>query len=187
MTAERTAEAGIFAGMTAAFAMALFAMVASATYQDRGFFTPMYHIAFTIDPDTLGESLDAAAAGDTFFFRNEPFFFGVAIHMMVGAVFGVLFGFAARVTHLRGRTVVVVGSTYGLAVMMLMSLVVLPVAGDLFEAGKPISEMPETVGWPTFSMMHVVYGLVLGLWVHFRPQDVGIGAPNVEFSDPRAA
>ena len=33
------------AGMIAGAAMAMFAMVASVTYQHRGFFTPLFHIS----------------------------------------------------------------------------------------------------------------------------------------------
>ena len=50
---EKVAERGIFAGLIASAAMAVAPMVASVTYLGRGFFTPMYHAAFIIDPNTM--------------------------------------------------------------------------------------------------------------------------------------
>jgi hypothetical protein len=35
--------------------------------------------------------------------------------------------------------------------------------------------MPEIVGWGTFTIEHVIYGFVLGLWPALRPQDLSLG------------
>ena len=168
---ERTLEKGVFFGVLASIPMGLCAMTASV-FQSRGFFTPGYHVAFTIDPNTWGLSLQRAADGDRFFMSQESFVFGLAIHVIVAGVFGALFAVAATRLRLQGRQVLVGGIAYGLAVMALMSALVLPVAGAAFDAGDPISRMGSEIGWATFAALHAVYGLALGTWVYVRPQDL---------------
>jgi hypothetical protein len=97
--------------------------------------------------------------------------FAGAIHLMVGGLFGAVFGLGVRAARLRGRAVGA-GILYGLVVMALMSVVVLPVAGRLSGAGEPISNLAGRVGWATFAAVHALFGLVLGLWVLVRPWDV---------------
>lgn len=169
---ERTLEKGVFFGVLASIPMGLCAMTASGTYQGRGFFTPAYHVAFTIDPNTWGLSLGRAANGERFFMSQESFVFGLAIHVMVAGVFGALFAVVATRLRLRGRQILVGGLVYGLAVMVLMSALVLPVAGAAFDAGDPISRMGSEIGWATFAALHALFGLVLGTWVYVRPQDL---------------
>lgn len=41
--------------------------------------------------------------------------------------------------------------------------IVLPIVG----AGK----LPMMVGWPSFTIQHLIFGMVLGLWPVLRPQD----------------
>lgn len=169
---ERTLEKGVFFGVLASIPMGLCAMVASATYQARGFFTPAYHVAFTIDPNTMGLSLGRADTGERFFMSQESFVFGLAIHVIVAGVFGGLFAVVATRLRLRGRQFLVGGPVYGLAVMVLMSALVLPVAGAAFDAGDPISRMGSEIGWATFAGLHAVFGLALGAWLYVRPQDL---------------
>jgi len=64
------------------------------------------------------------------------------------------------------------GVVYGLAVFAVMSFAVLPAVADLFGGGKPISDMPEMVGYGSFAIEHALFGLVLGPWPLARPQDV---------------
>src|SRR5919198_1653984 len=170
---ELTLERGIFAGMVAGVALGLFAMVASATYQGRGFLTAMYHAAFIIDGQTLGVAIGKAGAGEPFYFARETFLFGLIVHVMVGGALGALFALVAKKVHLHGPRALAGGLLYGLAVMVLMSLVVLPQAARLFAAGQPISRMGNEIGWPTFVAQFVVFGFVLGLWLYLRPQDIG--------------
>ena len=169
---EQVLQKGIFAGFGASTVMGLFAMAASASYAGRGFFTPAYHVAFTIDPNTLVQSLQKADAGERFFFAQESFIFGMAGHIMVGAVFGALFAVLAMRLHLRDRRALVGGLIYGLAVMVVMSALVLPIAARMSGAGQPISRMGGDIGWPTWIALHAIYGLALGAWIYVRPQDV---------------
>ena len=169
---ELVLQKGIFAGFGASTLMGLFAMAASATYAGRGFFTPAYQVSFTIDPNTLIESLEKAKAGERFFFAQESFIFGMVGHVMVGAVLGAVFAVLAMRLHLRETRALVAGLVYGLAVMVLMSVLVLPVVAGLSGAGQAISRMGGDTGWLTWVVLHAIFGLALGLWVYVRPQDV---------------
>ena len=169
---ERIAQRGIFAGFGASTVMGLLAMVASATYQGRGFFTPAYHVAFIIDPTTFPVALTKASAGERFFFSQETFIFGAAGHIMVGAFFGALFAVLAPRLRLWGTRALWGGVIYGLAVMVLMSALVLPLAGDMSGAGQAISRMGGEIGWPTWVALHAIFGLALGAWIYVRPQDL---------------
>ena len=185
-TLEQVLERGIFAGLVASAVMGLFAMVASATYQGRGFFTPMYHAAFIIDEDTMGVAIAKAAAGDAFYFFRETFVFGFIAHVFLGGIFGATFAAVARWLRPRGTRALAGGLAYGLAVMLVMSFLVLPLAANLFGAGEPISRMGSEVGWPTFIAMFAVFGLALGSWVYKRPEDVGALKPAGS-ADPSVA
>jgi len=170
---ERIAERGVCAGLVGSAALGLFAMVASGTYQGRGFFTPMYHAAFILDPQTMVASIGQAGAGERFFFVREIFLVGMIIYVLVGGTLGALFGVVARALHLRGARALAGGVAYGITVMGVMSLLVLPRVGAMSGAGKPIADMGDEVGWPTFVSYFVVFGLALGTWVYLRPQDIG--------------
>ena len=56
--------------------------------------------------------------------------------------------------------------------MVLMSAVALPLAAEMTGAGEPISRMGGEIGWPTWVVLHAIFGLALGAWVYVRPQDV---------------
>jgi hypothetical protein len=108
-------------------------------------------------------SMKEAMGGNPYNFSAGPAALGMAIHMMTAIVFGVIFAFLATWVGLRGPVAAVVGVVYGLGVFALMSWAVLPVVADLFGGGKPISDMPQMVGYTTFSIEHALFGLVLGL------------------------
>jgi hypothetical protein len=91
----------------------------------------------------------------------------------VGGTLGALFGVVARVLRLHGARALAGGVAYGVTVMVLMTLLVLPRVGAMSGAGQPIAHMGEEVGWPTFVSYFVVFGLVLGVWLYLRPQDIG--------------
>lgn len=166
--------AGVGAGILGAAVMAIFAMIASATYQGAGFFTPMYHIAASLlSPEAMMASVAESQAGNAFYFVPVPALVGLLLHMSVGAVFGAIFPLVGRVLGVRGRTWVILGINYGVAVLLVMSFVGLPVAAALFGGGEPIANMPEMAGWWTFGIEHVLFGLVLGLVLGARGQ-----APN---------
>jgi uncharacterized membrane protein YagU involved in acid resistance len=156
----RTLVAGAVAGMIAGAVMAMYAMMASATFLHQGFFTPMYGIASPlVGPDAMKTSM-----GEGLFFAPGPALVGLVAHMMSSAVFGMIFALIARAVQLRGAGAVAAAVVYGLLIMGVMSVVVLPLLG--------LGAMPGTIGLPSFPMEHVLYGLALGLWVVVRPADV---------------
>jgi uncharacterized membrane protein YagU involved in acid resistance len=178
--AVRTFGAGAVAGMVAGAAMGMYAMVAAATYQGSGFFTPLYHIASTfIEPSAMETSMQRAMEGDLYYFSAGPALVGLAVHMMVAIVFGLVFASIVRRTGLHSGLAPIVGVVYGLTVFALMSAIILPVVADIFGAGKPISDMAQMVGYGTFAVEHALFGLVLGLWPLTRPQDIARGRVRV--------
>ncbi len=167
---RRLAVGGLIAGAAAAAIMIAYAMVSAATYQDTGFFTPLYHIASTfIEPSAMEASMQHAMGGDSFHLDVGPAALGMAIHLGTGAVLGAVFGALIGALRSPRLAAVPLGLVFGLVVLVLMSFVVLPVAAEAFGGGKAISDMPDMVGWGTFSLEHLIFGLVLGLWPLLRP------------------
>jgi hypothetical protein len=169
---DRALVPGVLAGIGAAALMGLFAIIAAATYRHLPFSTPLREIAVLADPGLAPPTAEQAAGGQHPDAAQGPLVFAGAIHLMVGGLFGAVFGLGARAARLRGSAAVRAGILYGLVVMALMSVVVLPVAGRLSGAGEPISNLASRVGWVTFAAAHALFGLVLGLWVLVRPWDV---------------
>lgn len=165
---------GIVVGLIAGLVMAMVAMIAGATYLNRGFFTPLYMVAapFT-GSEPVQQANQAAQAGDLFAFFAGPAVVGMAIHMMWSAVWGVIFGFLARALRARGMFAVGLGIVYGLAVMIVMSFVTLPVTQAVLGGAPVVAEIPQRVGWATWTLVHVLFGMVLGLWPAVRPQSLG--------------
>jgi hypothetical protein len=166
---ERTIELGMMAGMAAAVPMGIFALIASGTWQHAGVYTPVYRIAAMLDPAPLEVSLEEAAAGSSFFFDPQSFFSGGAVHLALGGFFGVFFALLRYRLRWRGRLALAAGVAYGLAVMALMALVVLPLAAAAVGAGSEIADTASITGWPTFIVAHLLYGLGLGIWAALRP------------------
>jgi hypothetical protein len=156
---------GALVGIVAAIVMGMFAMIASATYHDTGFFTPLHHIASAlIAPDAMMRSMEAGMAGDTFAISVGPALLGLVLHLATGAFWGAVFGLVVSTGWLRRVGGLVVGVVYGLVVMAVMAFVALPVIASMFGGGEPISDMPKLAGWGTFAIEHALYGAVLGLW-----------------------
>ncbi|MBW3589308.1 MAG: hypothetical protein KY429_07805 [Actinobacteria bacterium] len=149
-----TITRGIVGGLVGGIVMAMFAMIAGATYLGTGFFTPMYHIAaFLIGPEEMKSSMD----GGTFYFSAGPAALGMMIHMVTAIGWGVLFALLVSRIRIGGASLILLGAIYGLAVMAFMSFIALPIIGQ--------GDMPTMVGWPTFSIEHVLYGATLGAWL----------------------
>jgi hypothetical protein len=162
--------AGALLGAGAAVVMAMYAMIAAATYQGTGFFTPLYHIASAVlDPSAMTRSMEAAGGGDTFVFSAGAAVVGLSLHLLTGAFWGAIFGLIVSTGRLRGVAGLIAGIVYGLAVMVVMAFVGLPVIAAIFDGGEPISDMPRLAGWGTFTIEHAIYGAVLGLWPLLKP------------------
>ena len=175
---------GALLGVLAAVVMGMFAMIASATYHDTGFFTPLHHIASAlIEPTAMMRSMEAGMAGDTFAISVGPALLGLALHLATGAFWGAIFGLIVSTGWLRGVAGLVGGIIYGLAVMVVMAFIALPVIAAVFGGGEPVSDMPRLAGWGTFAIEHAIYGAVLGLWPLLKGSELGprraVEAPGI--------
>lgn len=160
----RVAVTAAVAGVIASLVMAAYAMLAALTYQDSGFFTPLHHIAsvFT-SPGNMMASMESAMAGSSFKLFVGPALLGALIHMMTGALYGAAFGVLAGLARLHGVVLVVAATVWGFLVFAFSAFVGLPVAAELFDSGDQIADMVEMVGYGTFVVEHLIFGLVLGL------------------------
>lgn len=150
---------GAIAGMVAGVMMAMYAMIASTTFLGQGFFTPLYGIASPL----LGPAAMMQSMKQGIYFTGGPAALGLIIHMLWSALFGMVFALLAAFLRLRGMMALMGGLLYGLVVLMLMSFVVLPIVGA--------ATMPTTIGWPSFVIEHLIFGMILGLWLFARPAD----------------
>jgi hypothetical protein len=160
---------GAVAGIAASMVMAAYAMIASATYQHRGFFTPLDHIASVfIAPTELMTSMQNAMMGHTYTFALGPALLGALVHMMTGAVYGALFAVAASMLRLRGMVLMLGGVAWGAVAFALSSWVLLPVTASVLSSGDQITHMAKMVGYPTFLAEHLLFGLALGMMLAAR-------------------
>jgi hypothetical protein len=160
----RTVVAGAVAGIVAGAVMAMYAMLASATFLHQGFFTPLYGIASPlVGPGAMMTSMQRGV-----YFALGPALLGLVVHMMWAALYGVVFELIARAAQLRDVQAVIAGAVYGLAIELFMSVVVLWILG--------LASMPGTIGLPSFTVEHLLFGLTLGFWVVACPRDVAAGA-----------
>jgi len=152
--------AGAIAGMLGGAMMAMFTMLATATYLHMGFFTPLYVIA---SPLAGPQSMMTAMHGGVFYFALGPAILGLVVHMMWSALWGIVFGLIAYRLHLRGAAAVIGGMVYGVLIMLVMNFVVLPIVGA--------PNLLTLLGGTTFTIGHMLFGMVVGLWPVLRPQD----------------
>lgn len=180
---KRAIGLGVVGGIVAAIVMAMFAMIAAATYQGTGFFTPLYHIGSSLGGaapmEAMEASMEQAQSGDLLTWFTGPALTGALLHMMAGMMWGAVFGLLVAVMRIPRAFVVPTGVAFGIAVMVVMSFVVLPVMASLFGSGDPIRNMPSMVGWATFTAEHALFGLVVGVMalnLGTRTIDVTFGA-----------
>ncbi len=137
------AGTGIIGGIVAGIAMAMVAMVWMAL-AGQGFWKPMDVIASIL----LGKS--AIQAG----FQVVPELLGMMIHLVLSAAFGLVFAFVVARTSWSSGAIVGAALAYGL----LLWIVNVVIIDTLFiPAGLSLAPTPLMV------VVHLVYGLVLGL------------------------
>lgn len=170
MSLGRAVAIGAVVGVLAAVVMMVYAMAASWT-KDTGFFTPLYHIAsLWISPDSMMASMEEGMRGDAFHFETGPWLLGAAIHLVTGAGYGAVFAVAVSMLALGRAVLSLAGLLWGGLVFVLSSFIGLPVAAALFDSGDQIKNMAEMAGWGTFVVEHLLYGLVVGVLLAFRPR-----------------
>ncbi len=105
----------------------------------------------------------ATMGGSNFEFFGGPALVGALVHMMVGAMYGVGFGVLASLAKIRGMALVAGAVVWGGLVFVISSFVGLPLAAAIFNSGDQITNMAELVGYGTFLVEHLIFGLFLGL------------------------
>lgn len=161
----------MLSGVAAAAAMALVTMVAAATVLDLGLYTPIYLVTAIVEPGPLVESIQEAEAGFRFYLEVGGAAAGGAVHLGIGAGFGALFALLARALRLRGVVAVLAGVVYGLVVMALMGLALIPSLAGETAGDQLIADAPALIGWPVATVAHLVFGLVLGVWTAVAARD----------------
>src|SRR5260370_18622928 len=96
--------AGAIAGMLGGAMMAMFTMLAAATYLHLGFFTPLYVIA---SPLSGPQSMMTAMHGGVFYFALGPAILWLVVHMMWSAFWCIIFGLIASELRLLGAAAVI--------------------------------------------------------------------------------
>ena len=76
---------------------------------------------------------------------------------------GLMFGLVVGRLRWRGATVVIAGAVYGVMVFAISSWIALPLAGSIFSSGDQIKNMAQMVGYGTFVVEHILFGLSLGV------------------------
>lgn len=153
---------GVIVGLIGGVLMAMFAMIASATYLHMGFFTPLYAIAVPL----IGQHpLLTSMTDGVFYLALGPVLLGLMVHLLWSVLWGLIFGLLARRLHLTGGTAIISGLVYGVLIMMVMIFLVLPVVGA--------SYLLQLLGGWAFSLTianALFYGVSLGLWPVLQPQ-----------------
>jgi hypothetical protein len=134
-------------------------MIATVTYLHMGFFTPMYVIA---SPLIGRQAMMNTLHDGAFYFALGPAVLGLVVHMLWAALWGMIFGLIARGLHLTGAGAIISGLVYGVLVMLVMGFIVAPIVGA--------PNFFQLLGWPTWTIGHLLYGLPLGLWPLVQPQ-----------------
>ena len=151
---------GGLVGVIGGVLMAMFTMLATATYLQMGFFTPMYAIAA---PLTGRQALLTSMTNGVFYFAAGPALLGLLVHLLWAAFWGMIFGLIARGLHLTGGVAIISGLVYGLLVMLIMGFIVVPLVGA--------PDLLRLVGSLSVIIAHALfYGLPLGLWPLVQPQ-----------------
>jgi uncharacterized membrane protein YagU involved in acid resistance len=151
---------GALVGVIGGVLMVMFTMLATATYLQMGFFTPLYAIAAPL----IGrQTLLTSMTNGVFYFAPGPALLGLLVHLLWSAFWGMVFGLIARGLHLTEGVAIISGLVYGLLVMLVMIFIVVPIVGA--------PDLLRLVGTLSFIIAHALfYGLPLGLWPVVQPQ-----------------
>lgn len=110
--AARVVVGGLVAGAVAGMVMAMWTMVAGATFRDFGFFTPMYLIAAPFAGTGEARAALDTAAVEPFYWATGAALIGAAIHMMNSMLLGVVYAALASLARLRAIGGVAVGMIF---------------------------------------------------------------------------
>src|SRR5260370_19186451 len=114
---------GAIVGMIGGILMALFTMLATVTYLQMGFFTPLYAFAAPlIGPQPLITSLLQGG----FYLALGPSLLGRLVLLLWAALWGMIFGLLAHRLHLTGGVSIITGLVYAGLGRLVMIFIVSP-------------------------------------------------------------
>jgi len=168
---DRLLAPATLAGMTAGAAAALVAMAGTAI-AGSGFLTPLYGVMQTLSPLTVANSVVQAQAGHPFYVVRDPMIAGAAVMLTVGGVLGMVFLAIARRVPARWSVTLTTGALYALLLLVLISASGMSPTSRLVAGSTPLSDMSAPAGWALLLAEYLTFGLVLGAWAAWRPQDL---------------
>lgn len=186
---DRLLAPATLAGMAAGAAAGLVAMVGT-WIAGSGFYTPLYGVMQTLSPIHVANAIVHARSGDDFYAVRNPLIGGAATILMVSGVLGMVFLAVARRVPSRWAVTLPVGVLFSLALLTLLSISGLSNTSRLVAGSPPVSDLSAAAGWAVLLAEYVTFGLVLGAWPAWRPQDLrpndgpaargGFRAPDAE-------
>jgi hypothetical protein len=168
---DRLLAPATLAGMAAGGAAATVGMVGT-WIAGSGFFTPLYGVMHTLSPMHVANAVVHARSGDPFYAVRNPMIGGGATMLMVSGVLGMVFLAAARRVSPRWPVTLTVGVLFSLAVLALLTLSGLSNDSRLVAGSQPVSDLSAAAGWAVLLAEYLTFGLVLGAWAGWRPQDL---------------
>lgn len=141
---------GAIVGLMAGIVMVTWTMI-DAAVTGAGLLAP---------PQMIAEPLFGQFHPSTF--NSGAFIVGLTIHLMVSIVFGIIFAAIWQEFAQGGLTALISGMIYGLLIWLVMSNVVAPMIGS------DIAQVMPSWAW---TVAHLMFGGVLGLWPMLRPAD----------------
>lgn len=139
---------GGIVGLIAGMMMAMFTMIASASYLHLGFFAPLYSIAA---PVIGSHQMTLYVMHGTFTVSGA--IVGLMVHMMNSFVLGAVL--ALILTRVSSSPALVIGVSvaFALVVEAAFALVILPAIG---------STMAKDIGLASFAFAHIIFGMTAG-------------------------
>lgn len=168
---DRLLAPATLAGMVAGAAAATVAMTGT-WLAGSGFFTPLYGVMQTISPLHVANSIVHAQSGDAFFVVRDPMIGGGAVMLTVGGVLGMLYLAIARKIRPGRVPALIAGVLFSLLVLTLLSISGLSNNSRLVAGSPPFPELSAAAGWAVLLAEYLTFGLVLGAWAAWRPQDL---------------
>jgi len=144
----------IWAGLIASMVMGMWEMVAEQIAGGNGFWSPVTYIAATILRDYQQVATPVP-------FEALPVVLGLMGHMMNSVILGAGFAYITRPVHGSRSELVGFGVVYGIVVMFVMWLVLLPL----------VDPVMLRVNGVNFLVAHVMWGVGLGLALGWAPED----------------
>lgn len=168
---DRLLAPASLAGMIAGASAGLVAMT-TTWLAGSGFLTPLYGVVQTLNPLIVATSVSHAQAGDSVYVVRDPMIAGAAVMLTIGGVLGMIFLAIARRLPSRWPVSLITGVGFALGLLALFTLTGLSPTSRLVAGSPPMGDLSVVVGWMVLLAQYLTFGLVLGAWAAWRPQDL---------------